>query len=271
MFNSVYILFRHNFSEPEQQKIKTMLTEAFPDIQLLNRPDEKTGLVLCVGGDGTFLRGVEARVNKKTPVLGVNVGGHLGYLTSETDFKKALSYLQSGQYAIVERTMVAADISCNGKTNAHIEAINEIVIRGENNKPIEVDVLISGSIVEDVFGDGLLISTPAGSTAYNLSAGGPLIDPDCQNLIITPIAPIDLNFRPVVIPDNKHILLKFEVRQNEHKYAFADRQEIVLEKGTYQVEVQKAATSLRLIEFPDAKGNFFQILHERTLGHRSDK
>ncbi|MFC1478785.1 NAD(+)/NADH kinase [Candidatus Margulisiibacteriota bacterium] len=271
MFTSAYILFRHNFSESRQEEIYSMLRQTFPDMQLVSEPDEKTGLVLCIGGDGTFLRGVEARVSKDTPVLGVNVGGHLGYLTSETDFGRALEHLKSGQYTITEKTMVAADISCNGKTTAHLEAINEIVIRGENNKPIEVDVFISGSVVEDVFGDGLLVSTPAGSTAYNLSTGGPLVDPDCRNLIITPIAPIDLNFRPVVTPDHKPILLKFEVRQGERKYVFADRQELVLETGSYQLEVQKAANNLKLIEFPGVKGNFFQILHERTLGHRSDK
>ena len=169
---------------------------------------------------------------------------------------------------ITERAMVSGCVTRDHKHIAVLEAINEIVIRGENNKPIEIDVSIANATIENVFGDGLLIATPTGSTAYNLSAGGPLVDPECRNLIITPIAPIDLNFRPILVPDHKSICLELEGHDMARKFVFADRQELALEAGHYEIVVQRAKQHLKVIEFPGVKGDFFQILHNRTLGQR---
>ena len=268
MFSKVQVLFRNAFSASEQESIVDTIHQVCPGWTVVSTSQSDTSLILCIGGDGTLLRGVKARASKETPVVGVNVGGHLGYLTADTDLVRALTALNQGQYSIAEKTLVCAQVKEQGKVVARLEALNEIVLRGENNKPIEVNVSVAGSTVESVFGDGLMISTPTGSTAYNLSVGGPLVDSLCQVLLITPIAPIDLNIRPIVIPDNQEITLSLSVWSGERKFIFADREEFALHPGAYELVISKAEQALKVIEFPKIKGSFFQILHDRTLGQR---
>ncbi|MFA5928688.1 MAG: NAD(+)/NADH kinase [Candidatus Margulisiibacteriota bacterium] len=264
-FSKVFILFRRDFPSDRQAELKAQVSKA--GLTIVNEP-EAAELILCIGGDGTFLRGVEAKARKDTPVLGVNVGGHLGYLTADADLGRALERLQKKEYTIMERTMVSAEVYKEGVLLSSLVAINEIVIRGENNKPVEVDVSMAGASIENVFGDGIIVATPTGSTAYNLSTGGPLVEPVCPILVITPIAPIDLNVRPIIVSDQAVISLKIVNNAGSRKYVFADRQELTLAEGAFEIKVQKARHNLKVVEFPGVKGNFFQILHDRTLGQR---
>ena len=268
MFSKVQVLFRQAFAGHEQHAIVNTIRQCCPFWELVFASQADTSLILCIGGDGTLLRGVKARVNADTPVLGVNVGGHLGYLTADTDLIRALTALNQGQYLVAERTMVSVQVKEQGTVVARLEALNEVVVRGENNKPIEVNVSVAGSSLENVFGDGLMISTPTGSTAYNLSVGGPLVDSLCPVLLITPIAPIDLNIRPIVIPDHQELTLSLTVWSGERKFIFADREEYALHEGQYELAISKAEQNMKVIEFPTIKDSFFQVLHDRTLGQR---
>ena len=268
MFSKVQILFRQAFSNNEQRAIFETIRQHCPSWELVSSSQSDTSLILCIGGDGTFLRGVKARVNTDTPVMGVNVGGHLGYLTADTDLVRALTALNQGIHIVAQKTMVGVQVKEQGKIVARLEALNEVVVRGENNKPIEVNVSVAGSSLENVFGDGLMISTPTGSTAYNLSVGGPLVDSTCPVLLITPIAPIDLNIRPIVIPDHQELTLSLTVWSGERKFIFADREEYALQEGQYELAISKAGQNLKAIEFPKIKDSFFQVLHDRTLGQR---
>jgi len=266
MFSSVYIVFRHNFDHTKQNHIKNFVTNA--GFKILPSVNDDVSLIISIGGDGTFLRGVEVKGKKNIPVLGVNMGGHLGYLTAETDLEKAIDRVRKGKYLVEEKSLVVARVNKNSENIFELQALNEIVIRGENNKPINMDITISKSKLEGYFGDGIIISTPTGSTAYNLSLGGPIVDAECNNLVITPISPIDLNFRPIVLDDKKCIKLDFKVSAGKRKYIFADKQESPLKEGNYSILVEKAVNPLNIISFPEVKNDFIQILHKKILGHR---
>ncbi|MBI3987742.1 MAG: NAD(+)/NADH kinase [Lentisphaerae bacterium] len=163
--------------------------------------------LLVLGGDGTLLRAVRLLGDSEVPVLGVNLGG-LGFLTSvaQNDLGRALECLAAGRYTLGERSMAVCDVRRRGKNIRHYQALNDVVIeRGGASRIATLDVWVDGETMMSCRCDGLILSTPTGSTGHSLSAGGPVLHPETAAFVISLICPHTLSTRPLVVPDSKRI------------------------------------------------------------------
>lgn len=165
-------------------------------------------MLLCVGGDGTYLHAVSMAAPRGIPVLGVNLG-RIGFL-SENEPSDVGDALLNGTYSIVEHPLLCADAASCAMT-----ALNEIVVSRTGSATLGIKVSLDGNELPTYWADGLLVSTQAGSTAYCLSAGGPIVLPGSQVLVLTPLAPHNLNVRPLVIPQTSCLEMSFEARDSE--------------------------------------------------------
>ncbi len=176
----------------------------------INIPDGES-IMICYGGDGTLLEGAHRLAGANIPVVGIN-SGHMGFLTTAPAGGVAAIFeqIQMGALRIEERAMLQAkglvcDESCL--------ALNEVAVQRNGPGMISVETLVDDQLVATYYGDGVIISSPTGSTAYSLSAGGPVVAPQCECIIISPLAPHNLSMRPVVVPDSARITLRVCGRQ----------------------------------------------------------
>ncbi len=206
--------------------------------------DKKTGFVFSIGGDGTILETSSLVRDSGIPVVGIN-SGKLGFLANiaREDIDMAIDDLFAGNYTIEKRSLLQMD-SPPGIFGDFNFALNEFTIQKKNSAMITTHVWLNNNFLSAYWADGLIVSTPTGSTAYSLSVGGPLLSPDMQGFIISPIAPHNLTVRPIVIPDNNIIKLKIKCRSNEfllskdHQSALlpADS-EIILKKSEFEISL----------------------------------
>ncbi len=200
-------------------------------------------MLLCVGGDGTFLRGARIASRAGVPILGVNFG-RLGFL-SENSVDATIHAFQTGTFREKERSMLVANTPEGG-----FVALNEISVRRSGPAMLGVNVNVDGRSLPTYWGDGLVVSTSAGSTAYNLSVGGPIVFPSAHVNIIAPIAPHNLNVRPLVVPSEMPVTLSF-VSRDENVCFSADNQSMVLKKDSV-VTISLAQFSLRRLCLEDS-------------------
>jgi NAD+ kinase len=179
-------------------RLAHLRTETFPDTATLSR---KVDLLLVFGGDGTILRVAREIAGSRTPILGINIGG-LGFLTAvpSGELRKALQRVWRGEFQFESRSLIQASGSSNGRAIDHA-AFNDIVIsRGIASRLIELDVCVDGEPLTRYRCDGLIVSSPTGSTAYSLAAGGAVVFPTAEVLAITPICPHTLSNRSLIVP-----------------------------------------------------------------------
>lgn len=190
--------------------------------------DEETSFLFSIGGDGTILDAAALVKDAKIPIIGINTG-RLGFLStiSITDIDDAIEKIFSGQYEIDERTMLK--VESNKKLfNSTNFALNELTIhKKDSSSMIKIHAYLNGKFLNSYWADGLIVATPTGSTAYSLSCGGPIILPGSNNLEVTPIAPHNLNVRPIVIPDDSVLKLKVEGRNNQFLVSLDSRSETI--------------------------------------------
>ena len=169
-----------------------------------NYTGQPQDLIIVLGGDGTILRAARQYAHKNTPILGVNMGtvGFLSNIRIE-ELEQYLKQLLSGDYGLDQRMMLAIDICQNAKVVESCYSLNELVIRAATPRMISFNLAIDGQIPRTYRGDGLIIASPTGSTAYSLSAGGPICDPELESFIITPIAPHFIDTKPLVISSRR--------------------------------------------------------------------
>jgi len=170
------------------------------------KPDIGTNsdLLLVLGGDGTMLNAARLVEEKGVPILGVNMGG-LGFLTEATvdQLYPTLERVFSNEFYLEERMMMRARVHRHGEHVAHGTVLNDVVVgKGMLSRMVELQIMVNGRLVTRLRGDGLIVSTPTGSTAYSLSAGGPITHPSVQALLLTPISPHTLTHRPLLIPSD---------------------------------------------------------------------
>ncbi|MCM1520184.1 MAG: NAD kinase [Lachnoclostridium sp.] len=222
--------------------------------------------VISIGGDGTLLRSATTVAMKHIPIVGVNTG-HLGFLADEMlDNASAItSQLLAGDYAIEDRAMLEVSLHDNqpGITfPGSPYALNEVaVLRQDTASMISVNARLDGMDVADYQGDGLIISTPTGSTAYNLSVGGPIIEPSAPAFVISPIAPHALTMRPLVVSHHRTIELSVYSRSNSYRLTLDGRAAIL--PLTTALTVKKAEFPVRIVHFPGS--NFFDTLRAKML------
>jgi len=219
-------------------------------------------MIIVLGGDGTLLSVARQVWNKSIPILGVNLGG-LGFLTEITldELYPVLERVVQNDFAVNEREVLNAGVIRRGERIAEFIVLNDAVInKGALARIIDLETTINGEYLSTFKSDGLIISTPTGSTAYNLSAGGPIVYPSLHTIIITPICPHTLTIRPIIIPDDVKIRALLKSRDEEVTLTLDGQQGFTLEFEDV-VEVEKAEGRILLIKSPYRQ--YFELLREK--------
>lgn len=221
------------------------------------QPD--TDVLLSVGGDGTFLSASALAADKGIPVAGVNMG-RMGFL-SENRPEDLAQALISRDYMIENRTMLEVTQGASQLPDESRYALNEMAVHRNGASMLGVDVCVDGVRLPTYWADGLVISTSSGSTAYSLSVGGPIVLPEAKVLIISPIAPHNLNVRPLVVPDTSVIDLKMSSRDSSFVFS-SDNRSVVMDAGT-SLSVSMAQFSLRRVRLN--RSNFINALTQKLF------
>ncbi|MGA1868546.1 MAG: NAD(+)/NADH kinase [bacterium] len=220
-------------------------------------------IILLLGGDGTLLRTAHAiKSTHNIPILGINLGS-LGFLTEVTveELFPTLEYILKNGFCLDERMMLEAKVYKKEKQILHCSALNDIVIdKGNRNKLIRLCAYIDDIWVNTFLGDGIIIATPTGSTAYSLSAGGSIVYPDLHCILMTPICPHILTNRPIIIPDSARIELSIQ-SQKESACLSVDGQLKIQLHTDNRVIITKSEKVIKLIPAPNR--SYFQILRAK--------
>jgi len=234
--------------------------------QELDYPTEKflkeVGLIISLGGDGTLLRAARLAAAENIPVFGVNLGG-LGFLTQIgiDDLEESLDKLYQERYFLDERMMLTCSVERRGKEIKKFTALNDVVIgKGAFARIICLATYVNNNYVITYSAYGLVVSTSTGSTAYSLSAGGPIVKPSINSIILTPICPHTLSARPFVISEDDRVKITLEVNEEEVMVTI-DGQEGFALKPNDEVIIKKSDHKARLITFKEK--SFYAILREK--------
>lgn len=229
------------------------------------QPDKLAGeidLMLVLGGDGTMIATARMIGDQEVPVLGVNYGG-LGYLAEFRieELYTALESILSGNYRLDKRVMLAVELIRDGISLTTNRVLNDVVInKSALARIIEIEASFNSQYVNSFRADGLIVSTPTGSTAYNLSAGGPVIFPSMNAVVITPICPFTLSNRPIVVPDNAEIELILKTDQEEVALTLDGQVGCPMKVGD-RVVIRKSRTTFNLIQ--PSNRNYFEVLRDK--------
>lgn len=219
--------------EVEQYTGRRLPCEALYGEQVGAQPAD--ALMVCYGGDGTLLEGAHRLQGAAIPVVGIN-SGHLGFLTSvpTTGIDQLFDDIAAGAIRTEARTLIEAAGDFAEPPHSLL-ALNEFSIQRHGAGMISVETYVDGQMVATYHGDGVLVCTPTGSTAYSLSAGGPVVAPQCECLVISPLAPHNLTMRPVVIPDTGTVSMRIRARQADAFATLDNRIYAVRQGGTFTV------------------------------------
>ena len=223
----------------EEHTLRIIPTEFVYDGEVGEQPADS--VMVCYGGDGTLLEGVHRLGGADIPVVGIN-GGHLGFLAlaPRENIKEVFEGIASEKLNLEQRDMLCIE----GVGDTKLYALNEVAVQRLGAAMISVEAAIDGNMVSTYNGDGVIISTPTGSTAYSLSAGGPIVAPSCHSFLLTPLAPHNLTMRPIVMPDTSMVKLHIDTRGNDASISIDNR--------TFKIEnnavltIKKAKRYIRL-------------------------
>lgn len=217
--------------------------------------------LISIGGDGTFLESVTLVRDLGIPIVGFN-SGRLGFLAniSSADIDNAIHELLNKNYTLEERSLIG--LNCQQCLFGEFSyALNEVTIQKTSSSLITIHTYINDIFLNSYWTDGLIISTPTGSTAYSLSVGGPIVTPDSRNFIISPIAPHNLNVRPIIIPDTSILKLKVEGRTSDYNITL-DSRSAIIEIGM-EITVQKSPFQINLIKLNSI--DYFSTLRNKLM------
>ncbi|MDH8701868.1 NAD+ kinase [Dysgonomonadaceae bacterium PH5-43] len=229
---------------------------------LINQDEFPINVALSLGGDGTFLKTAGWVRRQNIPILGINTG-RLGFLadinTSEID--ATLDDLTNNRYRIEERSLLKI-ISPDFSEQENNCALNEIaILKRDTSAMITIQTYLNDEFLANYMADGLLIATSTGSTAYNLSVNGPIISPDSNNFVLSPVAPHSLNIRPLVIPENYKIKVKVESRSKNFLVSLDGRSKVFTSGSEFEIE--KADYSIKIIKRESQ--NFYETLRNKLF------
>lgn len=219
-------------------------------------------LVLVLGGDGTYLAAVHALEGRDIPIIGVNQGS-LGFLTETrvADLYSTLTLALQNKLELRPRSVLKIQIRRKSKVRAEYHALNEMVMeRGESSFLIHVNILVDKSKVTDLKADGLIVSTPTGSTAYNLAAGGPILHPDVHAFVMTAISPHSLTSRPIIFPDSKKLSLQI-IGKTKKACLTVDGQRCTTLDANDEIICSRARRDHFVVRRPSH--NYFNLLKEK--------
>ncbi|ATH06462.1 hypothetical protein BIY24_00445 [Halobacteriovorax marinus] len=262
-----------SFLEKEEGRVLNIFKKLPKSVSFISEDEiNKLDLIITLGGDGTII-GVSRKCTKSSPpIFGVNMG-RLGFITefSKIEYFDELANTLKGNFNIAKLPLYKVSVSKRGKEIFKGNFINDVVINKNNiSRMFTLSVECDSELIFNVSGDGLIISSPVGSTAYSLAAGGPITHPDVNALLLTPICPHSLNHRPLVIPDNKEIEVKFPVKESHLSLTLDGQEAVDIEKGCI-VKISKMKNSYaKIIKNNDR--TYFQTLKEKlTHGQREGR
>ena len=219
-------------------------------------------LIIVLGGDGTILRTVHDLGDQLRPIFGINLGT-LGFLTclGPADYRQAVKCIVDGNYLLSSRSLLYVEVVRKNAVTGHHLGLNDAVIsRGALSRLIRLETRVNGALLTEYNADGLIVCTPTGSTAYSLSAGGPLLTPDSNVLAITPICPHTLTNRSLIISDNAAIEVRLQSNQ-EDIFLTVDGQRAIPMDCADSVRIRRAAQTLPLAMLPDLP--FFELTRRK--------
>ncbi len=254
--------------EPYYQEVKNVI-QFRSDLQFYNTSQQlkqqRVDIMLTLGGDGTILSVISLVRDSGIPVLGVNLG-RLGFLASveKSKIEQAIYLIAMGQYQTEERTLLylEADFPIFGNTNF---ALNDFtILKRDTSSMITIHTYLNGAFLNSYWADGLIVSTPTGSTGYSLSCGGPIVFPSSGCFAITPVAPHNLNVRPIVIPDSSVISFEIEGRSDSFLCTLDSRYATIT--AEHRLAIRKADFPLKVVNLEEV--NFLYTLrHKLTWGN----
>lgn len=252
-------LKERNYDVLVEENIAQQLS--LPNPKTIAEIGENADLVIVIGGDGNMLGMARKLAKYEVPLIGIN-RGNLGFLTDiapQTAFEQLYSCLEKGEFVIEERFLLEAEIEQNGKVIERGNALNEVVIHSSQiARTIDFEVCIDGKFAFSQRSDGLIIATPTGSTAYSLSAGGPILTPNLNAIALVPMNPHSLSSRPLVVDGDSVISLRFAQYNQPNLVVSCDSQRILPFGTDARVVVQKSQDTLKLLHLKDY--NYFNVL-----------
>lgn len=252
------ILMDRSFYEFLTQRLELEISVA----RIFDRDDFEADFAVSMGGDGTLLRTASRVGHKNVPIIGVNVG-RLGFLAdvNPSELESAVEAIFSGNYSIKEHSVLHIDVD-GRELNTVPYAINDVaLLKRDTASMISIDASVNGEYLMTYQADGLIVTTPMGSTAYSLSNGGPVIAPGADVLCLTPVAPHSLNVRPIVVRDDSVITLKVSSRSHNFLIA-ADGRSESLPEGTL-VTISKQKYTAKVVQC--SKRSYFSTLREKMM------
>lgn len=271
IIRDIFLFFNNNNIELviEEKFLKILYDEeilkkeykTFNDFKCLNSSFD---LLISIGGDGTILRAATYIRDSGIPILGINAG-RLGFLAKvqKENIETFLQVVLKKEYTLSERTLLS--LECNPENEQINElnfAMNEVTVsRKDTTSMITIDTSLNGEHLNSYWADGLIISTPTGSTGYSLSCGGPVLTPEVKGLVITPIAPHNLNARPLVIPDDTEIKLKVSGREEQYLVSLDSR--IATLNNNAELIIRKTPFKINMVEIPNE--TFLKTLRNKLL------
>lgn len=251
------------FTAPEQKLIsETILVKTKKQLDDLS-------LVVVLGGDGTYLRAVRILAGRQIPILGFNMGS-LGFLTNHSvdELCEMVEKTLDQKMHLQSRSMLLTEVHRNSKLRGQFLALNDVVIeRGQQSQLINTAIYSEKTLVSAVKADGIIISSPTGSTAYNLAAGGPILDPEVKAIVVTPIAPHALTSRPLIFPDHRTLSFRLNGKPH-HGNLIVDGQKQLEITNDDVVFIRRDPHDHWLVRAPNH--NFYHLLREKLkFGDRS--
>lgn len=260
--NNVEIIIEANFLKILFEK--NLILKEYPTFESHTELDSSFDILISIGGDGTILRAATLVRDSGVPILGINAG-RLGFLATvqNDNIAEFLQFIIDKKYSISKRTLLS--LSCLPENEAIKDlnfAINEIsVSRKETTSMITIETYLNDEYLNSYWADGLIIATPTGSTGYSLSCGGPILTPNVQSFVITPIAPHNLNARPLVVTDETEIRLKVSGR-DDHYLVSLDSRLFSVNNDTV-LRIKKSPFEINMVEIPDA--TFLKTLRNKLF------
>ncbi len=259
---NIVVFFEKQFYDLYQEQ--NMLPKKFPTFSHFNDLNNSFDLFFTVGGDGTILRSISYIRNLNIPVLGINTG-RLGFLATiqKEEIEQAIQLLFKKEFTIQERTLLSVQTIPGSETDLDINfALNEVTIARKNTTSmIGLKTYLDDEYLTNYWADGLIVSTPTGSTGYSLSCNGPVVLPNSKSIVITPIAPHNLNARPLIISDSTKIKLEVSGRESEFLMSLDSR--ITTIKENTQILIEKAPFSIQTVLLKNQ--SFLKTLRSKLL------
>ena len=232
-------------------------TQSHPDARIAAEAD----LVLVLGGDGTMLRAARLVEERSVPILGINLGG-LGFLTESTVDRMydSLNKVFAQDFHVDHRLRLQAHIRHHDGQQQRETALNDVVIgKGDLGRMISIRIQVDGKFVTNLRGDGLIVASPTGSTGYSMAAGGPILDPRLETLVLTPISPHTFTHRPLLIPS--HIALEIQVTSNEGGAVTLDGQTGIPAGHNEVLTISPSPHRTCLVRFPER--TYYEVLRTK--------